>query len=105
MTQAFEFIDLAKNDKATRRRARSHAMRGKNAGRKIQRHSRLGAEQKSKVQSGTVTKTGLLQTDVRSANYLNSVYRGALGDMLLTVSYPIEVASRNKRIINDCEFI
>ena len=43
MERQFLFVDSTSNDRQARKLARSHAMKGKNAGKKIHRRSRLEA--------------------------------------------------------------
>lgn len=48
MDKSFEFIDSTKSDRLTKRLVRSHAMKGKNAGKKLHRRSRLDLYQPQK---------------------------------------------------------
>lgn len=84
-TQNFQFIDGTKHDRETRRLARSHAMKGKNAGRKLHRRSRkeLGPP---RPHGGPKPTTGQDSGNGLQSDSLNSP---PLIDTLQFVSFPV----------------
>ncbi|KAH8880878.1 hypothetical protein GQ53DRAFT_521227 [Thozetella sp. PMI_491] len=54
MGKGFEFVDGTKTDRSTRRAARSHAMKGKNVGKRHQRGSKLDRSQPPDCRKSTI---------------------------------------------------
>jgi hypothetical protein len=106
MEKRYEFIDFSKIDTATRKRARSHAMKGKNAGKKLYRRSRfeLAGRQRSEQTHQIKTKyqdeeqdgTALVQT------LLSSMYESYCKE-LLSLAFPVQCTPRSQQIITQCE--
>lgn len=107
MERHFEFIDGTKKDRATLRSARSHAMKGKNVGKKHHRLSKSEASQFRKSKPVTLLQEHGTQEDKKTDKSLALGTGGlkyqALGDQLLAVSFPVEVSSQSRGIIHQCE--
>jgi hypothetical protein len=93
MVQDFQFIDGTKHDGATRRLARSHVMKGKNAGRKLNRRSRKEARPSKRQTSSQVS-------GVSSNN--ECMWSPILIDTLRFVSFPVDALPESQFVINHC---
>jgi hypothetical protein len=111
MDKGFEFIDSTRHDRLSRRLARSHAMKGKNAGRKLNRRSKFGPDRLS-----TGRQTASLHNDVRNCidrdvgGRRSAVAQSSLGmaydcfsNQLFSVGLPIEISSHCRYVIKECK--
>ncbi|EXJ79038.1 hypothetical protein A1O3_08539 [Capronia epimyces CBS 606.96] len=101
----FEFIDSTKSDKATRRLARSHAMKGKNAGKTLHRHrqSRLDLRGQQTATARVPNRRSAQENENRRTlavqDSLDLTYP-ALSDKLLSVSFPVETTPQGLGLIS-----
>lgn len=107
MEKTFEFIDSRKNDKLTRKLARSHAMKGKNTGKKLNRRSRLELGQLHRCRPNVLlpmaeNRKKQLITDYRAHCSLQLAYNSLSND-LLSVSFPLNATPQSQRVINQCK--
>ena len=107
MEKSFEFIDSTKNDRLTKRLVRSHAMKGKNAGKTLARSSRLDLSRQLKCRQVALVRNAKSRNDEENRNApirasLGLTYMG-LGDKLLSISFPVEITSQNQHVINQCQ--
>jgi len=97
----FEFIDGTRNDKGTRRIARSHAMKGKNAGRKHPNRRRQGARLQPQAnvpgcEASTVSDVHLVQRALTGGP-------GADEPELLPLHLPFDTTLGSLHVIKLCE--
>jgi putative hemolysin len=106
MNKDFRFIDGTKNDKFTRRLARSHAMKGKNVGKVHQRRSQLSLHLQRNKGVSKVQTSDSEQDETRTismAQSSSSPITGVLGHRLLSVSFPVEATPQSLGIVNQCK--
>jgi hypothetical protein len=106
--KTFHFVDATKVDRDARRRMKSYVMKGKNAGRKIHRPSRLGAARRPHPsQSGALpcTRPGPGESDALLAfskpSWPIMNYR-LLGSPYFTFSYSIQLTPHSLRVVDQC---
>ncbi|MBV36668.1 MAG: hypothetical protein CMP47_14640 [Rickettsiales bacterium] len=100
MEDNFAFIDCTKSDRSTKKLVRSHAMKGKNAGKTHHRRSRLDLSRSHKSgQSALVQPLDRLNNQECRMGLLGLTYE-AVGEQLLAIPFPIEATSQNRPIIN-----
>jgi hypothetical protein len=102
----YAFIDGSKNDRATRRQARSHAMRGKNAGRKLHRRSRLHQSHHSKIKDSASVKFDTRQDMTTPVSILFKPF-GSLtfGPELFNVAFPVSGIPQSQDTISQCKHL
>lgn len=98
MAQNFQFIDGTKHDRATRRLARSHVMKGKNVGRRLNRRSRketcsLKQHEAPRRTPGQDSNTSLDNERMRNPPII---------DTLHFVSFPVDALPESQFVINQC---
>jgi hypothetical protein len=115
--KGFEFIDGTSCDRSTRRQARSHAMKGINAGRKITRRSRLvlGSLPAAK-HTVALYDDNRPHLDLDSANRSGSTMQASRGKATGTNAYdimsvrllsnplPINVSANSRYVIRECTY-
>ncbi len=105
MEDNFAFIDCTKSDRSTKKLVRSHAMKGKNAGKTHHRRSRLDLSRSHKSgQSALVQPLDRLNNQECRMGLLGLTYE-AVGEQLLAIPFPIEATSQNRPIINQCKYL
>lgn len=102
MTKSFQFVDGGdKVDRVTRKLMRSHVMKGKNAGKKVHRRSRLdlGPERTPCNDASFPNK------EARKPNTeeLGPVTRN-LGNILRTFQFPVELSESSLKSIDQCKY-
>ena len=117
MDKGFEFIDGTRCDRFTRRVARSHAMKGKNVGRKLNRRSRLGIGRlpTTKPKAALHDPKRSLPDRVVSGGS-STVVRASLGKLsepkssdllserLLPETLPFDVSAQSRYVIKECTY-
>ena len=109
MAQPFQFVDGLNPDRASKRRMRQHVMKGKNAGRTVQRKSRLDVLAKwhnapADVNISTIAKP--LVEEERHGNGEDMPVPDPemrFGGAFQSLALPVEVAAYPMKVINDCE--
>ncbi|KAH8680749.1 hypothetical protein BX600DRAFT_504504 [Xylariales sp. PMI_506] len=105
MQQTFRFVDGVQVDKSTRKLMRSHVMKGKNAGKKFHRPSRLEASKRGQQQSMVLAwppAKPLKPHEFTSPLHLSpSDIVKNVGNILCTLQAPIVVEPVQLRIIQD----
>ncbi|KAF2736683.1 hypothetical protein EJ04DRAFT_575109 [Polyplosphaeria fusca] len=101
--QKYQFIDATRSDRATKRAIRSHAMRGKNAGKKHNRRSRLAIGHAIAKDSLTCPSgSGLFQAWKAKISSMNSdPFRQPPARTLAPISFPVEPSQTDFRLIGD----
>jgi len=103
---SFQFVDGIGADRATKRLIKSHAMKGKNAGRKIHRRSRLDIVRQKLPRpvhiQGEDDKSAVVITALPAPDATLKISR-SLCHVLLTLSCPLALNPGALRIINQCE--
>ncbi len=107
MNETFEFVDGTKRDRATRRIARSHAMKGKNVGKTHHRRSKLGScPPLENNQTGPPQIHGEAEEDcITSIDGSPSMKYKALGTQIFSVSFPLETSPQGQQVIQKCKYL
>jgi hypothetical protein len=105
MEKTFCFIDGTQPDKTSKRLMRQHVMKGKNAGKKFHRRSRLGLRitphQPKTITAGDVHQEGHCTDKIGAPS---STINRNFGDTIFTSSIPVvEINPHSLNIINQCE--
>lgn len=109
MEQTFHFVDGLSNDDKNKKLMRRHVMKGKNAGKKIHRRSRLDL-QVTRSRPNVVIHSSQISNNLRqkyyhadwryvSPNVLSIDFR----NVFLTFSLPVRVTPYSLEVINECE--
>jgi hypothetical protein len=103
MEKRYEFIDSTKRDRSTKRLARSHAMKGKNAGKTLHRRSRLDLGRRPV----TLMPVAECQHDDASyrapTQYSLGVTSPTLDSSFLSFSFPVEATPKTRSMIGQCK--
>lgn len=109
MEQTFHFMNGLSNDEKSKKLMRSHVMKGKNAGKKIHRRSRLEL-QVTRHRPNVVTNSsqicGKLREKYHDADWrYESPNRLSVdfGNKFMTFSLPVEVTPYSLEVINECK--
>ena len=103
MQKTFEFIDGTKHDRLTRRLARSHALKGKNVGKKLYRRSRLDLDQSRRHQRPVpVPPKSEEEISVPGSEGVHPGIVAISGDSL-SIPFPIDTASQGHHIVSQCK--
>lgn len=87
MERTYQFVDVTRLDRATKRSMRSHVMRGKNAGKNFHRPSKFNLP----------NRTMQLQQ-----LWTPSSARG-LGSVFLSLSLPLDLSPRSLEVLGQCK--
>jgi hypothetical protein len=105
----FLFVDGVEVDKKTKRQMRSHVMIGKNVGRTIRRPSNrslAGQTSDAAGSSRTPSDNENMPLTRTSANRpRSSMIARTPGNILLTVSFPVNLTHRSMQVINQCMYL
>lgn len=98
----YEFIDATKSDKDTRSRARSHAMKGKNVGKK---HPNRRQASKLQLRTGVVACQTWSESDTYGGRIVeDKVLTGRpWADALLPLQLAVSTAPQRQHVIRQCE--
>lgn len=106
---AFQFVDSAHIDEAARKLIRSHVMKGKNAGRKIDRPSKLSTTRREQTEDCNafrhITSTQTIKTsDAMYTAYTEGAVSKNVFTTLLTLRLPsgIEMTPQTTKVISLC---
>jgi hypothetical protein len=102
----YAFIDGTKSDRATRKLARSHAMKGKNVGKTRLRRSRLRPGASHTSTQPVFANDGSHEEESSSApaHGTMSFYHVAWGgDALLSAPFPFQATPQSQDVINQCK--
>lgn len=106
METTFHFVNGSKVDRNARRLLKSHVMKGKNAGKKIHRQSRLNAVSHNPSRWEALQLTHHASHEARLLAYSRSTWPAtnsrALGNVLLTASYPAQLTPYSTQVVNQC---
>lgn len=99
MGDTFHFVDALRIDRASKRLARRHVMKGKNAGKTIHRRTqRMGLQR----QRPEVTAPSLEQEPRRFDLISPAVTPKYLGSQMLVLTAPVDFTAYSLRVINQC---
>jgi hypothetical protein len=109
MEKTFQFVDGASVDNTTRKLIRRHVMKGKNAGRKIHRPSKLVAKRRpgdchAFQQLTCIPKS---KTDLQCVAPYHGMVARSFHNSLLSLSFPFEfeLTPHSTKVISQCEYI
>jgi hypothetical protein len=106
MDQKFLFVDGVQTGKAARQRIRRHVMNGKNAGKKVQRRSRLDLIRPipyhQKQNDSPRYEPQIVEEQVTTLACPIMNHR-SFGNLFRTLSYPAEPTSYTIDAFNQCE--
>jgi hypothetical protein len=109
MEKTFQFVDSRKVDKTTRKQIRSHVMKGKNAGRKLHRSSRLVGRRRydhcSSFQRIACVTDDEQTNEERGYSGYAMIARN-IQNSLLTLSFPFkfELSPHSIKVVNQCKY-
>lgn len=105
MEKTFCFVDGITNDEKSKKLMRRHVMKGKNAGRKIQRRSRLDVQvSRNHPRISDDQKNQIGRVHHSEWRYLSPKSLSIeLGNTFFTLSLPVEVTPYSLDVINKCE--
>ncbi|KAH8898898.1 hypothetical protein GQ53DRAFT_878165 [Thozetella sp. PMI_491] len=102
MERTFQFVDVTRLDRATRRSMRSHAMRGKNAGKKFHRPSKFDLP-KRRYSEYARQRSHHAPDEERSTMELKPLWTPgiakSLGNVFLTLSLPLKLREHSLEVI------
>lgn len=100
MVGNFHFVDALGANRASKRLARRHVMKGKNAGRTIRR----GAKREAVRRQGPRDVTPTEEEEVQGMEVVASPTEAPryLGSQMLTVAAPVRITSYALRVVNQC---
>jgi hypothetical protein len=109
MEQAFHFVDGLSNDEKAKKLMRRHVMKGKNAGKKVHRRSRLDL-QLTRSRPNVKLNPSQIPSNLRQ-NYSHADWRcespGGLSiefrNLFLAFSIPMRVTPYSLEVINECK--
>lgn len=111
MEKTFHFVNGITNDEKSKKLMRRHVMKGKNAGKKVHRRSRLDL-QVTRSQPNVSDGFSRIDADEREIDHMNhaewkylspSSVSVELGNVFLTLSLPVEITPHSLEVINKCK--
>lgn len=95
-TATFLFVDGLSADRSARKRLRQHVMKGKNAGRKLNRRSRASPTERA---SPVIPPQGLI---FNRQNFSLAKHVRSFGVTMRSLPFPTKVTSHDLRTIDEC---
>lgn len=113
MEKSFCFVNGIANDEETKKVMRRHVMKGKNAGKKIHRRSRLDLQDTRSHPSAPNSSSRIYADQNQNENVNHAEWRYLspkrlsieLGNVLLTFSLPVQVSPYSLEVINKCKTV
>lgn len=105
----FFFVDGTETSRAAKKLIRSHVMKGKNAGKKLHRRSRLEvAPQRLNASERTIILRRHLDTSKKEYNYSDEEYAKLNSIMdcpsnAILTGLPVKITNLSMEILNECE--
>ncbi|RYP84522.1 hypothetical protein DL769_001181 [Monosporascus sp. CRB-8-3] len=99
MDKSFHFVDGIGGDRASRRQMRRFVMKGKNAGKRLHRSSRLELARRQPETSDTLARiSGDADKGVLASS---TAIERVLGNVFLTLSLPVEFSPHSLKVVNE----